>query len=205
MSGSVLSGSALLQWGFAATALDGEQSGDLHLVTPLPHGALVAVIDGLGHGPAAAEASRVAVRVLREHAGASLAELIELCHVGLRNTRGAVMSLASLDGLRGAVDWCGIGNVEGALFSAAPGRARHEIVCRGGVVGYRLPALKVTTVPLSARDLLVFATDGISSSFAHAVDVEREPQEIADGILANFGKSSDDALVLVVRYLGVAS
>jgi phosphoserine phosphatase RsbX len=205
MSAPVAAGSALLQCGFAATALDGEQSGDLHLVTPLPHGALVAVIDGLGHGPAAAEASRVAARVLREHAGASLVELIELCHAGLRSTRGAVMSLASLDSLRGAVDWCGIGNVEGALFSAAPGRARHAIVCRGGVVGYRLPALKVTTVPLSVQDLLVFATDGISSSFAHVVDVEREPQEIADRILANCGKRSDDALVLVVRYLGVAS
>jgi hypothetical protein len=199
MSDSVASATAALQWAFAASALDGEHSGDLHLVAPLPHGALVAVIDGLGHGPAAAEASRVAVRVLREHAGASLLELVGLCHAELRDTRGAVMSLAALDSQRGVVDWCGIGNVEGALFSAAPGHARHDIVCRGGVVGYRMPALRVTTVPLFPRDLLVFATDGVSS-FAHVIDVERDPQEIADSILANCGKRSDDALVLVVRY-----
>jgi phosphoserine phosphatase RsbX len=205
MTGSLASGSALLEWAFAATALDGEQSGDLHLVMPVPRGALVAVIDGLGHGPPAAEASRAAVTVLREHAGASVAELLELCHAELRRTRGAVMSLAALDSQRGAVDWCGIGNVEGALFSAAPGHARHDIVCRGGVVGYRMPALKVTTVPLSPQDLLVFATDGVSSSFAQAVDVEGEPQEIADRVLARCGKRSDDALVLVVRYLGEAS
>jgi hypothetical protein len=205
MSGSVASGSALLEWGFAAAALDGEESGDLHLVEPLPRGALLAVIDGLGHGAAAAEASRAAARVLREHAGASLAELVELCHVGLRKTRGAVMSLAALDSRRSAVDWCGIGNVEGALFPAAPGHARCDIVCRGGVVGCRLPPLKVSTVPLAPQDLLVFATDGVSPGFAHAVDVEAEPQAIADRVLAECGKRSDDALVLVVRYLGAAS
>ena len=47
---------------------------------------------------------------------------------------------------------------------------------------------------------------------AHAVLVAREsraleesrPQEAADGILRRFGKDSDDALVLVVRWLGLS-
>jgi phosphoserine phosphatase RsbX len=63
------------------------------------------------------------------------------------------------------------------------------------------PAL-ISTVPLLARDILILATDGIRSDFTHAVDLERPPQAIADAVFVQCSKPSDDALVLVVRYLG---
>jgi phosphoserine phosphatase RsbX len=91
------------------------------------------------------------------------------------------------------------------LLPATPERARHDIGCRGGVVGYRLPPLKARTIPLHEGDLLVFATDGIHDDFMGAIQVERTPQMIADTVLAKCGKGTDDALVLVVRYLGAAS
>jgi hypothetical protein len=203
MTAEIASG-AVLEWAIAGAALDGQESGDLHLVTLLPHGALVALIDGLGHGAEAAEAARQAVSLLLERPRASVGQLFEHCHEGLRKTRGAVMTVAALDSKHSTLAWCGVGNVDAVLLPSTPDRKRCAIGCRGGVVGYRLPPLKVDTLPLFPRDLLVFATDGIGDGFVQSIRVEDSPQLIADTVLAKCGKRTDDALVLVVRYLGAA-
>ncbi|MFZ3285209.1 MAG: hypothetical protein WA191_00020, partial [Telluria sp.] len=52
----------LLDYACAGRALPGQAvSGDACLVRPFPDGVLLAVIDGLGHGAGAAEASRTAI------------------------------------------------------------------------------------------------------------------------------------------------
>ena len=195
----------MLEWAWAGAALEGDESGDRHVVAPLPHGALLAVIDGLGHGSEAARAACVAASILQGHAALPVQDLVARCHEGLRQTRGCVMSLASLDVRVANLDWCGIGNVECALFRAMPGtgRAREALVCPGGVVGDRLPATKVTSVSLRPRDVLVMATDGIREDFVDSLDLGGDAQLIADTIFARYAKGSDDALVLVARYLGV--
>jgi negative regulator of sigma-B (phosphoserine phosphatase) len=197
----------LIEWGWAGAALKGDESGDLQVVALLPHGALAGVIDGLGHGPEAAVAAREAGEILRAHATLPVQELFELCHEGLRKTRGAVMSLASLDVRSSTIDWCGVGNVEGALLrvtDTGAARKREGLCARGGVVGYRLPALKVATISVSRGDVLLLASDGIRSGFAEAVDPRTDVRVIADTVLAQWTNGSDDALVLAVRYLGRA-
>src|SRR5919201_1803066 len=90
----------LIDWGAATLALPGQaESGDRHLVQPFPNGALVAAVDGLGHGPAAAAAAQIAIDILEEHAHEPLIALVRRCHEGLLNTRGVVMSLAAFNGL----------------------------------------------------------------------------------------------------------
>jgi negative regulator of sigma-B (phosphoserine phosphatase) len=198
----------IVEWGVASRTLAGELiSGDAHLVVPFEHGVLAAVIDGLGHGPAAATAAQAAVAVLSRRRDAPVTELIQLCHRELRITRGAVMSLASIDVVRGVVTWVGVGDVEGILLRASgPAKdARQSILLRGGVVGYRLPPLREAAWPVAQGDILIFATDGVRHGFAASVAGDRSPQLIADDILAVHGKSTDDALVLVVRYLGAVS
>src|SRR5262245_34806908 len=82
----------------AGLALTGQDvSGDLHLVQPFDHGVLVAAVDGLGHGPAAASAARAAVATLAAHAHESVVLLLKRCHEELRETRGAVLTLASFN------------------------------------------------------------------------------------------------------------
>jgi negative regulator of sigma-B (phosphoserine phosphatase) len=196
-----------IEWAWAGAPLEGDESGDLHVVALLSRGALIAVIDGLGHGPEAAVAAKEAAMILRANAELPMRELIERCHEGLRKTRGAVMSIASLDLRSSTIEWCGVGNVEGVLLRArgTAERRSEAIGTRGGVVGYRLPPLHVSTVAVAVRDVLVLATDGIRGGFTDGVDVDLEPQAIADAVFASHAKGSDDALVLVVRYLGSAS
>jgi serine/threonine protein phosphatase PrpC len=97
-----------------------------------------------------------------------------------------------------------VGNVEGVLhhvdWSERSGRA--SLVTRGGIVGGEIPAVQAAMIPVNAGDTLVFATDGIASGFLSDVSAREEPQRLADHLLARYGKGTDDALVLVAKYLG---
>ena len=85
-------------------------NGDLAVCQPLPEGALVGAIDGLGHGGEAARAAREAGKVVRETAERDLVLLIERCHDALRDTRGAVIGLAFMSTSGRTMTWLGVGN-----------------------------------------------------------------------------------------------
>ncbi len=118
------------------------------------------------------------------------------------------MSLAYLGGVQPSLTWLGVGNVEGVvLYAARPARparpARSSLVTRGGIIGgAALPELRTDVVPVAPGDLLIFATDGIRGGFAEGLPSDATPQQLADQILARYGKGTDDALVLVARYAG---
>jgi serine/threonine protein phosphatase PrpC len=197
----------LIETGVAGRALDGQaSSGDLCVVKPIPAGALVAVIDGLGHGEEAAAAAARAVWTLERHADESVIALVRRCHEALRGTRGAVMSLASFSARDSTVTWMGVGNVDGRLLRSRDRRrdAKESLLLRGGVVGVQLPPLGAAVLPVAAGDVLILATDGIHREFERAVNPEASPQAIADCILAGHRRATDDALVLVTRYRGEA-
>ena len=198
---------ALIDWGVATLMLAGEQeSGDLHLIKPVGTGVLVSVVDGLGHGAEAAAAARAAVAALNRHAQESVLPLLQRCHQALAGTRGVVVSVALFDRADGSMTWLGVGNVEGVLLYADSGRrrGRERLVTRGGIVGSELPPLRAEVLAVAPGDTLILATDGIRSGFADDLAIDAPPQQLADQILARSGKSTDDALVLVARYLGDA-
>lgn len=192
---------AVIEWGWAGTAL-ADESGDLHVVIAFEGGALVALIDGLGHGPEAAEAARAAACLLESQAGAPVLDLMQRCHGAIRSTRGAVMTIASISTAESALTWLGVGNVDAVLLRRSGPDA--AIATRGGVVGYQLPPLRSSSLSISHGDLLIMATDGLRGGFTDGVESDDAPQDVADSILARFAKGSDDAHVVVVRYLGGA-
>jgi phosphoserine phosphatase RsbX len=198
----------IVDWAVATLALAGEhESGDLHVVAPFEGGALVAAIDGLGHGPEAAVAARNAARAMERNCTKPVTELLERCHEGLRGTRGAVITLASFDASANKMTWAGVGNIEGTLLRADPGegRARESVMLVGGVPGHQLPAVRPNELAVSPGDTLVLATDGVRGGYLDLVDIGDPPQQLADQLLSEYGKSTDDALVLVARYLGATA
>ena len=198
--------SIAVPWGFASASLPGESTcGDLHLVKPFANGVLIAAIDGLGHGAEAASASRIARSILEAHADESPEALFRHCHLGLRSTRGVVMSLGSLDLAKALLTWLGVGNVQGVLLhpGLSPEAAEESLLLRAGVLGAHLPLLQAAVLPVSAGDTIVFATDGIAADFARGLARSLPPQRAADAILARHYKATDDALVLVARLAGM--
>jgi negative regulator of sigma-B (phosphoserine phosphatase) len=202
----------LIEWGVATLTFPGQtDSGDRYVVKRVPGGVLVAAVDGLGHGADAAVAADTAVTVLETSSDDSLLALLGQCHDKLRATRGVVLSLASFSGRDNTLVWLGVGNVEGRLRRADPrGGLRDEsLLLRGGVVGGQLSkpcaSMQPAVVPVTPGDMLVLATDGVRSEFAAALRPDEPPQRMADRILSQFRRATDDALVLVARYLGFAS
>lgn len=198
----------LLDWAVAARALAGErESGDACVMAPFPGGVLVGVIDGLGHGPEAAEAARVATATLESRPGGQVIDLVRACHDALRRTRGVALSLASFHAATGTMTWIGVGNVEGALFRVdrnAP-RPRDALMLRGGVVGYQLPPLRAASHRVHPGDMLLLATDGIAGGFTERSPIGRAPQPVGEEILQLHGKATDDALILVAIYRGASA
>jgi serine phosphatase RsbU (regulator of sigma subunit) len=200
--------SALAEWGASARPIPGETvSGDDHVAVPLPSWLLFAVVDGLGHGPEAARASAAAVRTLESDPGARPEELIRRCHEALRRTRGVAMTIACVDAVVDEVVWFGVGNVHAALLQpeSPDAKGRHWAPLRGGVVGYVLPSVRPTRTPIRPDDVLVFATDGVRPVFGAWPSPSEAPSDVAQRILDDQGRESDDALVLAVRYRGGGS
>ncbi len=195
----------ILEVGIASYILPGQsESGDRYIVKQFDEGALIGVIDGLGHGNEAAIAAKAAVKVLEQFAHEPTISLIRRAHEELKSTRGVVMSIARFNISENTMTWSSVGNVEGVLFRADRNTVpnREIVLLRAGVVGYQLPQLYASVHPISPGDTLIFATDGIRSGFYDSISAQDVPQKLADKICAQSIKKNDDALVLVVRYLG---
>ena len=194
-----------LEFGVAGCVAPGHWvSGDLEVVHYYNDGgaALIAVIDGVGHGEEAANTARLAADTLLANPRAPPATLLSRCHAVLRGTRGAVLSIASIDLQRAMLSWLGVGNVSGVVSRGARNvlTAPEELMARPGVLGSgELPALKAATLPLRIRDTLILATDGIRRHFADEITVGTSAQELADDIIARHCARNDDALVVVAR------
>jgi negative regulator of sigma-B (phosphoserine phosphatase) len=195
----------VLERGMAGLAHEGEgRSGDLAVFAPSTAGGLVAVIDGLGHGDAAADAAELAAEIITRYADFPPQQMLDRCHEELRRTRGAVMTLAWFDLQARTMAWTGVGNVEARFVRAGAGAdARHSSpVVLGGVVGYNLPQVRMSTVELEPGDAVAMATDGVEADFSMSLESGVPAQQLAERVLERHGKGTDDALAAVVRYLG---
>src|SRR5258707_502490 len=189
---------SIIEWGVAVQVREGEDiPGDHYAVCPTPGHILVAAIDGIGHGPHAASASRAAVSTIEANADQPLSYLFTICHKELHNTRGVVMSLAAFDRAGGRMAWLGIGNVAGRLLRAdrSSRHVEEDLLVRSGVVGHDLPAtLAIGVLPVARGDVLIFATDGVHQEFTQGLHIGRSAHQIANDVLMKHSKGTDDAL-----------
>lgn len=196
-----------VEWGVAAKSRRGEAtSGDLAVVTLLAEGALVAGIDGLGHGSEAARAASKAAEVVRKSSSHDLVLLVQRCHAALRGTRGAAISLAFVSPSTSEMTWLGVGTVEGRVLSGDPStiRPKGSLALARGVPGHELPPMRTAKLVVRPGDVITLASDGIESAFADSLDISGSAQAISERILADHCKSpDDDALAVAVRYLGL--
>lgn len=194
-----------LEWSMIRLPKKGEeQCGDLHLIKKYRDKALVAVMDGLGHGEKAAYASTRAKHLIKKCKNESLINIIDYCHQNLRGTRGVVMSLALVDSWEQTLTWIGVGNVKGVLVPGtnSSGSIQESIISRQGIVGYKLPSLQASVLPIAVGDILIFTTDGVQNEYIDRIDDSSAPSDIVEYIASNFFKESDDALIFVAKFVG---
>lgn len=196
--------SPYLSWAATGRPMRGQAvSGDRVSVQMDGSRAVLAVVDGLGHGPEAAEAARLATDVVESNPAEPIDVLLLLVHRELASSRGAAATVAFLEADTGTLLWLGVGNVEGVLVRAEE-MARPRTIgpfLVGGVLGYQMNQLHAPSpVELGNGDTIVIATDGVRAELSSVVRPDQPVERLADTILAKYGRPDDDALVLVARY-----
>ncbi len=177
-------------------------SGDGWSFVRLGQSMAVAVVDGLGHGPKAAEASQAALLAFHQcirDVGPSQA--LQLAHQALRATRGAVMAIATINATTGRLCYSGIGNISGVVHAAD---ALVRLASIDGTVGYGLRKARESVVDWSRHSTLIMNSDGLSSKWnlaRHPGLLHCEPALIAAVLHRDFARNTDDSTVVVVKGL----
>jgi hypothetical protein len=193
-----------VDWSVASRPKSGEEvCGDVATVHVGEDRCVLAVIDGLGHGPEAARAATLAAEVVERHRGERPDALLSLSHDSLTASRGAAATVAVIDRASGTLDWLGVGNVDGVVIRAADDARPRTlgVFLRGGVLGERMPTLhRPEPMRLEDGDRIVIATDGVRGDLAAAARNDLDVDVLARRILAAHAIPEDDALVFVARY-----
>jgi anti-sigma regulatory factor (Ser/Thr protein kinase) len=160
---------------------------------------LVALADGLGHGPAAWDAAAPGLSAVRAVSDQALDRILEHAHAALAGTRGAVMALARLPEPGEAVQTASVGNVSVQVYGTQKswGNAGTSFVL--GTPGQMRKPIQVDHA-IEPRDVLVLFSDGVTIRVDLEPDLLFEhPVVIAHQLVQRFGRNNDDALVLVAR------
>jgi len=159
---------------------------------------LIAVADGLGHGPEAADASQAFCRYVQDNASLGLEDIIMGASSEISRTRGVACGLLRIDASGKVMTFAGVGNIDVQAVSV---NDIHPI-CMPGIVGQRVRKLQSFEYELHPGDLVAIYSDGISSRFDLGKFCHLAVQELADAILADYGKNHDDATCVVFRLAG---
>lgn len=173
-------------------------SGDATLVLPVADGMLLACIDASGHGKAAhALAQRLADGV-RAAASPDLARLLRTLHTLAVGSIGAAVSLAFVDVASAELRFAGIGNIRIRGLGPAPWTG----IARDGVLGERFPTPDVQRFALHGDDMVLMYSDGIRQSLSSQALARlhlSSAQQIADNLLREAGRTTDDASCIVMK------
>ena len=164
------------------------------------HGARtsVLVVDGLGHGPAAHAVSVSAVAQFARISVRPPLESLAAMDAAIRGSRGAAITVATIDEGEQHVRFAGVGNVDARVTNGA--RTEH-FVPQNGIVGHAMPTPRSPTVPWPTDGRLVVHSDGISNRWrleSYPGLATAHPALIAGVIFRDFRRERDDATVIVV-------
>jgi anti-sigma regulatory factor (Ser/Thr protein kinase) len=174
------------------------ESGDAWRLIALQNGVALLLVDGLGHGEGAATASAVAINMFPRFATSPPESALVDFDRAMRGTRGAALSMATMDEASSALRFAGVGNVDGRILR---GESAEHLVPQNGIVGHTMPNMRgiTTTWPAGAR--LVMHSDGLSTRWrteSYPGLARLHPALLAGVLYRDFGRERDDATVIVL-------
>ncbi|MDD3269775.1 MAG: SpoIIE family protein phosphatase [Syntrophomonadaceae bacterium] len=174
--------------------------GDSYLVGEENRVFTIAVVDGLGHGPAARQAADTAVGALQNNQN-SLQRIIPEIHRQLMGTRGAVLSIARFDLDSGIIKFAGVGNIY--TYVIFQGRVK-TLMSVDGFLGGRFPSIREYDLDLEELEQLIMVSDGIAAIPGR--DLLKISWQKAEDMARTIGEKwslhRDDATVVVVKKKG---
>lgn len=162
------------------------------------------VLDGLGHGAHAHEASQQATKAFREHLSLDPANRMRAIHNSIKKTRGAVGLAATIR--NNTIEYCGIGNISGKLFTMEAsllGAQYKNIISYNGILGHNIPTtLNNQQLEWVRNKTLVLHSDGIKSRWdlnKYTNLLRHHPTTIASVLYLDHSRHTDDTLVVVCK------
>jgi anti-sigma regulatory factor (Ser/Thr protein kinase) len=174
-------------------------SGDAWVVVEGERGPSIAVIDGLGHGVAAHEASSLGIEICRRHTGAGPQTIMEAMHAGLRATRGAAAAVAEIDLTGRTLRLSGLGNISCSVLTS---EGSKSLASMSGIVGHEGRRFQEFSAPFPPGATLVMFSDGILSRWRldqYTGLRPRHPALAAGVVFRDHLRGRDDATIVVAR------
>jgi hypothetical protein len=172
--------------------------GDGYFVQIGPSRSVYMMVDGLGHGPGAAEAAEEAIATMSRCANEPATEIILRNHDALKKTRGAAFAVAIVDHERLIVTYGGIGNISANLIT---GSSSRSLISQNGTLGAVVPRVpQEYTYPIEHNTTLLMFSDGLASKTSPIgyPGLQNRHPAVAAGILyRDFSRKRDDATVML--------
>jgi anti-sigma regulatory factor (Ser/Thr protein kinase) len=162
-------------------------------------GAVAMVADGLGHGPAAAEAAVTALASFTPQAFSGTARTVEEMHAAIRHTRGAAAAVAEILPDAQLVKFTGVGNVAATICHNGTLR---QAVSHNGTLGHQAHYFREYSYAWPSGSWMVLYSDGLTSHWAlneYRGLVQRHPAVIAAVLYRDFSRQRDDVTVMVCK------
>jgi anti-sigma regulatory factor (Ser/Thr protein kinase) len=159
------------------------------------------VVDGLGHGPLAAEAAAKALTVFDEGRFDTPVTYLESAQSAMTSTRGAALALAQADLNRRSLHYAAVGNIAGSLFGSGMGK-RQSLYSHNGIVGGAIRKLQQFDYQWRDDDLLIMHSDGLTDrwNLNNYPGLARADTGVIAAVLYRDAKrGQDDATILVAR------
>lgn len=183
-----------------AVPYPGEQvCGDAWAYDNSPDRMLTVIIDGLGHGFAAAEAAQEGIATFHQRSKCTPTEILQYIHDALRKTRGAVAGIAEIRPKERTLTFAGIGNISAVRLSPAKSQS---MVSHNGTLGSTVSRIQAFHSEWTPDSTLILHSDGLQTRWDlsnYAGLLSRHPAIIGGTLLRDFRRQRDDASVVVVK------
>ncbi len=188
------------RFGSVCVPIRGEEvSGDGYAITVTTERTRIVLMDGLGHGQGAADATLAGLRVFLAHPSSGPADTLAQMHEQMRSTRGAAAAVIDIELGTQRVRYAGVGNCAGSILEPGSGQRPQGLASNNGTVGVQLPRVGEFAYVWPRDGLLIMHTDGLATRWS--VDdypglVGRHPSLIAAVLYRDFSRNRDDVTVL---------
>ena len=177
-------------------------SGDMTFIERGRSKLRLAVVDGLGHGPAAREAAQRTVQAFQGQLHLTLEEVVLKGHESAAATRGATLGVVDLDLESRIVRATTVGNIRIVLFFG-PGRlwspcGTDAVLGHGRGSSHGRLDIRVEQHLFPSDGLLAMFSDGLQNQLRLPWQRPSEPEELGLQLFSAYGVATDDATLLLL-------
>jgi anti-sigma regulatory factor (Ser/Thr protein kinase) len=172
--------------------------GDAWCISEMNDQLQILMVDGLGHGPMAHQASFEAIDEFKKSATLPILNAFNSIHERLRGTRGGAVQLCRWN-QTDSIEYVSAGNIRTVIQT---NEKIKTLVSQNGTAGVRVSNLKTFKQDWSGEGFLILHSDGINSRW----DLSKYPgimncraPILAAAIYRDFNRGYDDSSVLVIR------